>query len=141
MDNKTNWVSTMTEENSTALVPFQEEKEDGKSTAMSQRVRNAVLPPTTEYEFSDFLLEQRRLFADSPVLSHNKEQMEYFAMLPLSDYDKRALLMKLQEGLIPTKALAVAPPTGHRRTRTEAELPQEPHNRRPAHCDESAEPI
>lgn len=141
MDNKTNWVSTMTEENSTALVPFQEEKEDGKSTAMSQRVRNAVLPPTTEYEFSDFLLEQRRLFADSPVLSRNKEQMEYFAMLPLSDYDKRALLMKLQEGMTPSEGVAVAPPTGHRRTRTEAELPQERHNRRSAHRDESAEPI
>jgi len=69
--------------------------EDAKETKQpSAALLTSPLPPSTPDEFERFLGEQRVLFGHA---FKDPEQFEYFAMLPLSNTQKQALIASLTQ--------------------------------------------
>lgn len=113
--------------------PPQDETKDLKKPP-SIALLVGTLPPANEEEFAAEYQRQMFLFGES---IKSREQMEYFAMLPINDTEKRKLISKMAEQKAP-ETQGVSKPT-RPREQGAAETLEAPrhsfrHHRRPVSC-------
>jgi len=83
---------------------------------VSIALQTAPVPVETPEQFEAFLTRQRTLFAEV-AFALPDEQFEVFAMLPLSDIQKREMVIKLANERETSRGKAIMPPRSKTRVR------------------------